>query len=81
MVSAVGTVWAVLVLAEAQQSVHIPWAPHLAPISVMGFTSPLLGDGSGTGPMVLWMKNTETVDVVLARSFIYRRIYLGELQK
>ena len=40
-----------------------------------------MGDGLSTGPMVLWMENAETVDVVLVGSFIYRRIYLGELQK
>ena len=71
MVSAAGTVWAVLVLAESQQSVHIPWAPHWVAISVTGFTSPLMGDGLSTGPMVLWMENTEIVDVALAGSFIY----------
>ena len=44
---------------------------------VMGFTSPSMGDGSSTGPMVMWMENTETGAVVVVISFIYKRIYLG----
>ena len=81
MVLAVGTVWAVLALVEFQQSVHITWAPHWAPIAVVGLTSPLLGDGSSTGPMILWMENAETVDVVLVDRFIYKEYVWGELQK
>ena len=53
--SSVATVWAVLVLDESQQSVHIPWVPHWVPISVTGFTSPSMGDGSNTGPMEIRM--------------------------
>ena len=44
-------------------------------ISVAGFTSPLLGNGLSTGPTVLWIENAETVDVVLAGSFIYNLKY------
>ena len=47
----------------------------------MGFTSPLLGDGLSTGPTVLWMENTEAVDVVLVGRFIYKEYVWGELQK
>ena len=50
-------------------------------VHVGGFTSPSMGDGSRTGPTVTWMENAETVDVILVGSFIYKRIYLGELQK
>ena len=42
----------------------------------MGFTSPPLGDGLSTGPIVLWMENAETVDVVLVSVYL-QRIYLG----
>ena len=77
MVSAVGTVWVVLVLAESQQGVHIPWAPHWVPISVTGFNSPSLGDGLSTGPMMLWMENAETVDAVLVCRFIYKEYIWG----
>ena len=79
MLSAVGTVWVVLVLAESQQSVHIPWAPHWVSISITGYTPPSLGDSSSTGPMVLQMKDAETVDAVLLGRFIYKEYIWGEL--
>ena len=47
----------------------------------MGFTSPLLGDGSSIGPTVLWMENAETVDVVLVDRFIYKEYVWMELKK
>ena len=37
----------------------------------------LLGDGLSTGPTVLWMENTETVDVVLVGRFIYKEYIWG----
>ena len=77
MVSAVGTIQVVLVLAESQQSVHIPWAPHWVPLSVTCFMPPLLGDGSSTGPTVLWMENAEAVDVVSVGRFIYKEYVWG----
>ena len=47
-----------------QQSIHIPWAPHWAPIYIMDFLpSPSLGDGSSTGPMALWIDNSEKTAV------------------
>ena len=89
-----------------QQVIHIPWAPHLAPISqlaqlvenqtfnlsVKGLSPPLganfchgfylssMGDSSRIGPTALWMENSETADVVLVYTFIYKEC-LGELQK
>ena len=50
-------------------------------VNVAAFTSPSMGDGSSTGPTVLWMENTKTVDVVLVDSFIHKIIHLGKLQK
>ena len=51
--SAVATVWAALVLDYSHQKVHIPWARYWVPISVAGFTSPLMADDSSTGPTVM----------------------------
>ena len=48
---------------------------------VMGFTSPSMGDGLNTGPMAVWMENTETAAVVVVGSFIFKKIYLVELQR
>ena len=36
-----------------------------------------MGDGFSTGPMVLWMENAETVDVVLVGKFIYKEHIWG----
>ena len=77
MVSAVDTVWVVLVLAKSQQSVQIPWAPHWGQISVVGFTSLSLEDGLNTGPTVLLMEIAETVGVVLAGRFICKEYVWG----
>ena len=40
-----------------------------------------MGDGLSTGPTVMWIENTETAVVVVVVSFIYKRMYLGGLQK
>ena len=36
-----------------------------------------MGDGSSTGPKVLWMENAETVDVVLVGRFIHKEYIWG----
>ena len=40
-----------------------------------------MGDGLSTGPMVMWMENTETAAIVVVDHFIYKEYILGDLQK
>ena len=63
-----------------QQSIHIPWAPHWVPLSVVGFTFPSLGDGLSTGPSALWMENSEIAAVVVVVCLFTKKLIWRELQ-